>query len=229
MVAIDIDGTITTYSQIPSVWNGVLNYNSINNTENQMTDGWREVVQPDYDTSLQKRGDIYFNVANDNFTYAVIDLTDEEIQARLVSQAEGEKQNIIQQMLEKQVTDEAQLGDDSSALDNQALFPMWEFPFDYVIDFKCQSFTDTNELVLYKCVQAHTSQSDWNPNIVPALFTRVAYPDEILVFIQPTGAQDAYNIGDKVYYPTINNDIYESVIDANVWSPDAHPAGWQIL
>jgi len=50
----------------------------------------------------------------------------------------------------------------------------------------------------------------------------------ITVWVQPTGAHDAYNIGDKVYYPTELDPVYESLIDANTYSPDAYPAGWQI-
>ena len=42
-------------------------------------------------------------------------------------------------------------------------------------------------------------------------------------FVQPTGAHDAYNTGDRVSY---NGKLYESVINRNVWSPDVYPDGW---
>lgn len=229
MVAIDLNGTIKTYRSIPSYWNGIINYNSANNTDMQYADGWRDVVQPSYNTETQKRGVIYFDEANDVFTYEVIDKTDEEIQSELISQSQSNKQELIQRQVEAQIVNEAQQGDDTNALDNQDLFPMWEYPFAYTIGFKCQHFTNENELVLYKCVQAHTSQADWQPKDVPALFTRVAYPNEIPVWVQPTGAQDAYNIGDQVLYPDENGDVYESLIDANVWSPVAFPSGWQLI
>lgn len=45
-------------------------------------------------------------------------------------------------------------------------------------------------------------------------------------FVQPTGAHDAYNTGDRVTY---NGKVYESTIDNNVWSPDAYPAGWKLV
>lgn len=45
-------------------------------------------------------------------------------------------------------------------------------------------------------------------------------------WIQPTGAHDAYNTGDRV---TFEGQVYESVIDANTWSPAAYPAGWQLI
>ena len=45
-------------------------------------------------------------------------------------------------------------------------------------------------------------------------------------WVQPIGATDAYNTGDIVMY---NGQKYKSLIDANVWSPDAYPAGWELV
>lgn len=50
--------------------------------------------------------------------------------------------------------------------------------------------------------------------------------EDVPDWVQPTGAHDAYQRGDKVRY---NGNVYESLIDGNVWSPDAYPAGWQKL
>ena len=50
-------------------------------------------------------------------------------------------------------------------------------------------------------------------------------PSEIIVdFVQPTGAHDAYAKGAKVKY---NGKVYESLMDGNVYSPDAYPNGWK--
>ena len=80
---------------------------------------------------------------------------------------------------------------------------------------------------LYKVIQAHTTQSDWTPDVTPALWKKFyeveAGPQP---WVQPTGAHDAYNIGDRV---TFEGRLYESKIDANVWSPSAYPAGWTDL
>lgn len=43
-------------------------------------------------------------------------------------------------------------------------------------------------------------------------------------FVQPTGAHDAYKKGDKVKF---EGKIYESLIDANTYSPSAYPNGWK--
>lgn len=43
-------------------------------------------------------------------------------------------------------------------------------------------------------------------------------------WVQPTGAHDAYNTGDRVMF---NGDVWESTTDANVWAPDVYPDGWR--
>lgn len=76
--------------------------------------------------------------------------------------------------------------------------------------------------LLYKCLQAHTSQSDWTPDVAVSLWVRVDDPSiEFPEWRQPTGAQDAYMKGDKVSY---NGKHYISIVDNNVWSPTTY--GW---
>lgn len=45
-------------------------------------------------------------------------------------------------------------------------------------------------------------------------------------WVQPTGSQDAYNKGARV---TFQGQIYESLLDANTWSPTAYPQGWKLI
>ena len=45
-------------------------------------------------------------------------------------------------------------------------------------------------------------------------------------FVQPTGAHDAYQQGQGI---TWNGQRYRSLIDANVWSPDVYPQGWELV
>lgn len=113
---------------------------------------------------------------------------------------------------------------DADAIEAAELFPAWAIGVAYSVGERVQY-----DGKLYKVVQAHTSQADWTPPTVPALFTEVAKPGEIPVWKQPTGAQDAYNKGDKVWYPDVNTTVYESVIDSNVWSPNDYPQGWKVV
>lgn len=113
---------------------------------------------------------------------------------------------------------------DADAKETPELFPVWAIGIAYSIDQRIR-YADK----LYRCVQAHTSQTDWKPDRTTALWTEVAKPGEIPVWKQPTGAQDAYSKGDKVWYPDVNTTVYESVIDNNVWSPVDYPQGWKTV
>lgn len=88
-----------------------------------------------------------------------------------------------------------------------------------------------HDSTLYEVVQAHHTQSDWTPDIVPALFRVIwepsagqTYPD----WHQPTGAHDAYHVGDKVHYQ--DQDWECTAGDANgnnVWAPGVY--GWVVI
>lgn len=105
--------------------------------------------------------------------------------------------------------------DDESALDGIELFPLWKDDVEYQVGDRIR-YND----ILYKCVQAHTSQPSWTPDITPALWTEVSI-DEFPEWIQPTGAQDAYRIGDKVSHLEKH---WISAIDYNVYEPSVY--GW---
>ena len=81
---------------------------------------------------------------------------------------------------------------------------------------------------LYRVVQAHTTQADWTPPTVPALWAAVRQTQGPTVdpWVQPTGAQDAYQVGDRV---TFEGQTWESTINGNVWSPSAYPQGWVVV
>ncbi len=111
---------------------------------------------------------------------------------------------------------------DEDALEAKELFPNWKPDTTYERGIRIRY-----EDELYRCEQSHTSQADWTPDETPALWTEVAEPGEIPVWKQPTGAQDAYMTGDKVYYPTKEDDIFESTMDYNTYAPDVY--GWRKL
>lgn len=86
---------------------------------------------------------------------------------------------------------------------------------------------------VYEVIQAHTSQADWMPPDVPALFNlylqeTVTDPEtgeEVEVihdWKQPLGGHDAYKVGDKVKH---KGKVWESVADNNAWQPGVY--GWK--
>ena len=51
---------------------------------------------------------------------------------------------------------------------------------------------------LYRCVQAHTTQADWTPDVSPSLWVEVGDPSvEYPAWSQPVGAHDSYEKGAK--------------------------------
>lgn len=108
--------------------------------------------------------------------------------------------------------------DDSDALTAVELFPNWTGEsHDYAVGDRVR-YSDT----LYKCLQAHQSQSTWNPADAPSLWARVDDPTiEWPEWVQPVGSTDAYMAGDKVSH---NNKHWISDVDNNVWEPGVY--GW---
>lgn len=111
---------------------------------------------------------------------------------------------------------------DEQALEVKDIYDPFEVGRAYKKD---EFFTYNGEL--FKVNQAHTSEAQWVPGETgtESLYTKITlneagYP----IWKQPTGAHDAYNIGDIVEY---NGKLYKSKIDGNAYSPDAYPAGWE--
>ena len=104
-------------------------------------------------------------------------------------------------------------------LDEVVNHPQWEVGLDVVIGDVYYYSPDMN---LYQVIQSHRTQSDWTPPVVKALFKRFYEPsDNVLDWVQPTGAHDAYPIDAKVLY---NSKTWQSTIPANVWAPGV--TGW---
>lgn len=107
--------------------------------------------------------------------------------------------------------------DDVTALEFPECYPNWIYPHFYEMGDRVR-----DDGILYKCVQAHSSQSDWEPAITPNLWTRVSV-EEWPEWVQPIGASDAYEKGAKVSH---NGSHWISDIDANVYEPGVF--GWSI-
>lgn len=125
------------------------------------------------------------------------------------------------QMYAKTLTNE-------QALEIASVYPAWQAGITYAVDDIISYGTNNvGDPQLYRVVQAHTSQANWIPGQgTESLYDAFGLDDSgYPIWSQPTGAHDAYNIGDIVNY---NGTLYISKIDGNVWSPDAYPAGWEL-
>lgn len=116
---------------------------------------------------------------------------------------------------------------DEQALEVATIYPAYEVGKAYAAgEFITYEKNEVGDPQLYKVVQAHTSAEEWKPSETPSLYTAIGLDENgFPVWSQPTGAHDAYNTGDVVDY---NGTLYISLIDGNVYSPDAYPAGWEV-
>lgn len=117
---------------------------------------------------------------------------------------------------------------DDEAMEIATVYPVWNSGVSYTAGSILQhGENNVGDPQLYRVAQAHTSQEDWIPSATPALYTPIGLNEEgYPKWSQPTGAHDAYNIGDIVDY---NGTLYESTIDGNVYAPDAYPEGWKVV
>lgn len=116
---------------------------------------------------------------------------------------------------------------EEKALEVASVYPAWEANRAYAVgEIISYGINSVGDPQLYKIVQAHTSQDNWRPDATPALYDAFGLDESgYPLWSQPTGAHDAYNVGDIVNY---NGTLYQSTINGNVWSPDVYPAGWTV-
>ena len=113
--------------------------------------------------------------------------------------------------------------DDEKASEIPFAFPKWKAGVSYAVGDRVRYGE-----YLYKVVQAHGSMEEWNPEVSPSLFARIlpgqdGSDEEIGDWEQPDST-NPYMKGDKVRF---EGHVYESLIDNNIWSPSAYPAGWK--
>lgn len=189
----------------------ILNFNT--NTEVMLENGFKEIINvvPSYDANTQV-------VTMDSYT--------EEDTTITVNYVVTAKPLTKEEQLENQrnlaLTFFAETLSDAQALQVPMLFD--EFDGNgvaYEVGKRIMF-----EGILYKVIQAHTSQADWTPIAAPSLFAKVineTIDGSIPEFEQPDST-NPYMKGDRVLF---NGKVYESLIDNNVYSPEAYPAGWK--
>lgn len=107
---------------------------------------------------------------------------------------------------------------DEMSLQATDLYPTWKENIAYNINDRVR-YND----VLYKVLQAHTSQSTWTPDVSASLFAKVLIPDpETIPAWEQPDSTNPYMIGDKV---THNEKTWISIVDNNVWEPGVY--GWE--
>ena len=153
-----------------------------------------------------------------------IELTIEEITAMQAELAKAEAYERTRQLTAEEVTAmliRQQINtltvDDQTALRMAEFYPEWSAGQSYTAGFKVRHGGK-----LWRCLQDHTSQDGWEPDIAPSLWAKALIPDETVVteWEQPDSTNQ-YMQGDKVIH---NGKIWVSDIDNNVYEPGVY--GW---
>ena len=98
---------------------------------------------------------------------------------------------------------------DETLIDNKAAFEFWS---PNGVEYSAGKIVQDDDK-LYRCIQPHRSQSDWKPELVPALFTRITKQDW-----EEWDDKNSYAKGARV---THNDKKWVSNVDNNIWEPGA--------
>lgn len=110
---------------------------------------------------------------------------------------------------------------DKEALEIPIVFPKWAPDTEYNVGDRVREGEK-----LYKVLQQHISQANWNPAEAPSLYAEIlpgqeGSGEEIGDWVQPDST-NPYMLGDKVRH---NGKIWVCMIDYNVWEPGVY--GWE--
>lgn len=107
---------------------------------------------------------------------------------------------------------------DEQAATVAVMFPAWKTETEYSAGDRV-----LYSGILYKVLQAHTSQETWTPDAAVSLFARVLLPelDALPAWEQPEST-NPYMTGDRV---THDGKAWASTLDNNVWEPGVY--GWE--
>ena len=80
---------------------------------------------------------------------------------------------------------------------------------------------------LWRCLQDHTTQGTWTPDLTPALWRKVEVIPEDAVRVWAAGID--YIVGDELAYPDANGTVYaclQAHTSQTGWEPPVTPALW---
>ena len=108
---------------------------------------------------------------------------------------------------------------DEQAVEVIDLYDEWAVGVTYKVDTRIRYGEK-----LYKVLQDHTTQADWTPDVTPALYVEVGYGYREIK--ENMMATEAFAKGEIGWWKEKDN-LYESLFDGNVYTPDSYPNGWQ--
>lgn len=221
------DGALIEAPQNLELEDGTVIENFNKSIQKMLEHGFKPVVdtKPGYDVDTQYCNFVRF-IDNGRYIRYEWQVEDIEFSEAEIQNQEAQK---AMEMLNMDFQTQVQTLPDEQALLVPSVFPLWQVEVSYEVGFKVR-----HKDILYKVLQAHTSQADWTPDVAVSLFAKVLTepvvdPEtgeiDIPKWEQPDST-NPYMTGDKVNYDGV---IYESTIDNNIWSPADYPTGWKVV
>lgn len=150
--------------------------------------------------------------------WVVEDMTEQEITEIINQRALSAEQEFNSIQTKNLLLAKVEEMDEEHQQAYHTFFPAWKVGEAVELDMKRQ-----HQGLLYRCIQPHTTQLNWQPQDTPALWVRVYDPEVIPDWVQPLGAHDAYMTGDEVMH---NEQHWVSEVDNNTWEPGVY--GWKL-
>jgi len=232
---------LRTWTAIPRTWETrptVINYHQLPEAEH-FTDGWRDVIDPSYNTATQRKGALI--VVADTVTWEVVNIPQDELIQNFESQIQSTASQLLEAEKQRQAMATFQaIEDEAEAFEVKEVFPFWDENFNYLTvtaNYKVtRTLIEDGEIVLglFFLIQPHTpaiGDTSFYPENAPALWSRVIIgAGGVEVWTQPTGGDGKYPYLDPStglpYRVSHNGFIWENNFQGglNVWAPGAF--GW---
>lgn len=220
------DGALIEAPQNLELEDGTVIENFNKSIRKMLEHGFKPVIdtKPGYDVDTQYCNFVRF-IDNGRYIRYEWQVEDIEFSEAEIQNQEAQK---AMEMLNMDFQAQVQTLPDEQALLVPSVFPLWQVEVAYEVGFKVR-----HKDILYKVLQAHTSQADWTPDVAVSLFAKVIVGEldpgtgeqVVLDWIQPDST-NPYMKGDRVIFEGV---VYESTVDNNIWAPNAYPQGWSVV
>ena len=133
----------------------------------------------------------------------------------------GRQWRAARNVIAKQIADQvkAEEFDDDQVAEVADLFDDWEAGLDVEVG-EVYRWDGT----LVEVIQAHTTQADWTPDLVPALFKIHRTPDMV-----EWQAGISVSVGEEFTYQGSTYRVLQAHTTQQGWTPDVTPALWELI
>lgn len=199
--------------------------------------GIYKVYIPPRDNDLTKNYEEQLIFENNEWkiNWIITDKTVEQLKELKKIELSKNKEISLNNLMKQNIIDQAQQETDVEKIkEKKELYPLWEDfedGFSFPLELKVNYIDDQLEIRLFKCIQSHNKQLNFNPVATPALWSEIIISDGgIEAWTQPIGGDGKYPYIDTLtgnpYIVTHNGNTWQNNHQGglNVWEPGVF--GW---